>query len=254
MQLSCSALDDSMFESELFGHEKGAFVGCGGRHFGLFEAANGGTLFIDGIDHLPLPVQGKLVRAIESGNYRRAGGQASLKADVRLITATARNLLEMVEQGTFRDDLYYRIAGIKVDIPPLRDRRHDIPALAEDILNRLTGSTRASITARALDKLMTHDFPGNLHELGNILQQALTISTNGVITPELINIESSRQQFQQHKHDGASIREIEARHIADLLNRYGGHRRKVADELGISERTLYRKLVKYDLRNTGRRT
>jgi transcriptional regulator with PAS, ATPase and Fis domain len=254
MHISCSALDNNMFESELFGHEKGAFVGCGGRRFGLFESANRGTLFIDGIDQLPLPVQGKLVRAIETGTYHRRGGQEALRADVRIVSATTRNLLVMVEQGTFRADLYYRIAGIKVDIPPLRDRRQDIPALAEAILNRLTGSMKATITARAIDKLMTYDFPGNLHELRNILQQALIISTNGIITPELINIESFRQQFRQVKHDGASIREIEARHITDLLSRYGGHRRKVADELGISERTLYRKLVKYDLGNIGKRS
>jgi transcriptional regulator with PAS, ATPase and Fis domain len=252
IQVSCSALDKNTFESELFGHEKGALVGCGGRRFGLFESANNGTLFIDGIDQLPLPVQGKLVRAIETGTYHRLGGQQALKADVRIVSATTRNLLEMVEHGTFRADLYYRIAGIKVDIPPLRDRRQDLPVLAEAILNRLTGSMKAGISARAIDKLMTHDFPGNLHELRNILQQALIISTNGVITPELINIEFSRKKFQPDKHDGASIREIEARHIADLLTRHGGHRRKVADELGISERTLYRKLVKYDLRNTGK--
>jgi DNA-binding NtrC family response regulator len=258
MDISCSSIDDTMFESELFGHEKGAFNGCVGRRFGMFESADGGTLFIDEIEQLPFSVQGKLIRALETGTYRRVGGQEVLQADVRIISATNCNLLEMVEEGTFRADLYYRIAGIKIVIPPLRERRQDIPGLADVVLARLSkaNNKQGSLTEAAMEKLMTHDFPGNLHEMRNILQQALVLSTNGIITPDLINIDTSSQRYTQEtqpKRKGVSIREIEAKHIAALLSKHGGHRRRVADELGISERTLYRKLDKYDLAEVGKR-
>jgi transcriptional regulator with PAS, ATPase and Fis domain len=258
IHLSCSSVDDALCESELFGHEKGAFNGCVGRRFGMFESADGGTLFIKEIDQLPFSLQGKLIRALEAGTYRRVGGEEELQANVRIVSATHRNLLEMVEDGTFRADLYYRIAGIKVEIPPLRERRQDIPPLTETLLASISSAAnkKGTLTEKAMEKLLAYDFPGNLHELRNILQQALIVSTNGIITPELINLESPARQFRQNRQgarEGTSIREVEAKHIADLLAKFGGHRRKVADELGISERTLYRKLDKYDLNDVGRR-
>ena len=253
VQLPCTTIGESVFESELFGHERGAFNGCVGRRFGMFESADGGTLFIDDVDEIPMTVQGRLLRALESGSFRRIGGRETLNADVRIVSATSKNLLKMVEDGKFRADLYYRLAGIKIKIPPLRDRSSDIPALANELLKRMdtTGNKHYSINETAMRKLVDHAYPGNVRELKNILQQAAMLSTNGIITPELIELDMLTSEFNPNRRlsDNAnvSIKELEAKHIADLLAKHGGHRRKVADELGISERTLYRKLDKYNL-------
>ncbi len=256
VHLACTTIGESVFESELFGHERGAFNGCVGRRFGLFESADGGTLFIDEVDEIPMIVQGRLLRALESGSFRRIGGRETLKADVRIVSATSKNLLKMVEDGKFRADLYYRLAGIKVKIPPLRERSSDIPALANTLLKRLdtTGNKQYSINEAAMRKLVDHSYPGNVRELKNILQQAAMLSTNGIISPELIELDMLTSEFNPHRRlsDNAnvSIKQLEAKHIADLLAKHDGHRRKVADELGISERTLYRKLDKYNLADT----
>ncbi len=252
VQLACTTINEDMFESELFGHERGAFNGCVGRRFGMFETADGGTLFLDEIGEIPLSVQTRLLQALESGSFRRVGGRETLKADVRIVSATSQNLLSLVEQGKFRADLYYRIAGIKVSIPPLRDRRSDIPALANALLKRLDTPSHIqySISKEAMKSLTKYDYPGNVRELKNILQQAALLCTNGIITPELIQLDSSNQPGKQRRMADTSklsIKEMEAKHIGELLARYQGHRRKVAAELGISERTLYRKLDKYSL-------
>ena len=180
-------------------------------------------------------------------------------ADVRVVSATNRDLLRMVEAGEFRADLYYRIAGIKVTIPPLRERRTDIPAMAEALLNRLHDPRKLQchLTDESLQKLKMHDYPGNVRELKNILLQAVSLTTNGVITPDLINLEKSRRtteaaQRRHSDHEKLSIKDMESRHISDLLTQHHGHRRKVADELGISERTLYRKIDRYNLGNAGK--
>jgi len=255
IQLHCTTIGEAVFESELFGHERGAFNGCVGRRFGLFESADGGTLFIDEVSEIPLELQGRLLRALESGAFRRVGGRETLKADVRVVSCTNRDLIKMVEAGTFRADLYYRLAGIKIVIPPLRERTQDIPTLANTLIKRVDASHghTFSINDDAMEKLVKHAFPGNVRELKNILQQAAMLSTNGIITADLIQLDAITQPGEpglQRRHTDAanlSIRDLEAKHIADLLAKHDGHRRKVADELGISERTLYRKLDKYDL-------
>jgi len=253
ISLHCTTIGESVFESELFGHERGAFNGCIGRRFGMFESADGGTLFIDEVDEIPIAIQGRLLRALESGTFRRVGGRETLKADVRIVSATSRNLLQMVEAGEFRADLYYRLAGIKITIPPLRERASDIPALAEALLKRMDtkGGKAYSLNKAAMEKLSGHSFPGNVREMKNILQQAILLSTNGIITPDLIqldNLHPDDAQKRRHADNSkVSMKEMEAKHITELLDKYNGHRRKVADELGISERTLYRKLDKYNL-------
>ena len=260
IQLHCTTIGESVFESELFGHERGAFNGCIGRRFGLFESADGGTLFIDEADELPMSVQGRLLRALESGTFRRVGGREMLNANVRVISSTSRDLLKMVEDGEFRADLYYRLAGIKVTIPPLRDRKTDIPALAKALLNRMDqkGGKAYVLNPAAEKKLLSHSFPGNVRELKNILQQAALLSTNGIITPDLIHLDDIQpESMQKRRHadnSRLSIKELEAKHIAELLDKHEGHRRKVADELGISERTLYRKLDRYNLSGDSKRT
>ena len=187
-QLRCTTIGNTAFESELFGHERGAFNGCVGRRFGLFESADGGTLFIDEVSDVPIELQGRLLSALESGKYRRIGGRETLKADVRIVSCTSRDLLKLVEDGKFRADLYYRLAGIKVVIPPLRERKRDIPILAETLLTRIDSKHGHAykINDAALKKLIRHSFPGNIRELKNILQQAALLSTNGIITPCLL--------------------------------------------------------------------
>ena len=258
--VDCASIAESMFESELFGHERGAFTGCVGRKLGLFELADNGTLFLDEIGEIPLSMQAKLLRVLESGEYRRVGGTETLRADVRVVSATNRDLLEMVDQGKFRLDLYYRIAGIDVTLPALRERRGDIPALAKSMLSRMNGGHSCELNESAMTRLVTYDYPGNVRELRNILQKALVLSNNGIITAKDIRFDTNNQgnstTLQQStlatpekQKEGTSMAELEAAHISRLLEQHDGHRRKVADILGISERTLYRKLIRYELRD-----
>lgn len=256
--VDCASISENMFESELFGHERGAFTGCVGRKLGLFELADGGTLFLDEIGEIPLAMQAKLLRVLESGEYRRVGGVETLRADVRIVSATNRDLLERVDQGQFRLDLYYRIAGIDVTLPALRERRGDIPALAKALLSRMNGGLNFDLSASALERLVSYHYPGNVRELRNILQKALVLSDNGMIGAEHIRFDASGQSGEQQpilprpgaEHadiPSASMAELESGHIARLLEQHQGHRRKVAEILGISERTLYRKLNRYGL-------
>lgn len=253
--LNCASIADNLFEDEFFGHERGAFTGCIGRKPGLFEAADGGVLFLDEVGEIPVPMQAKLLRVLETGEFRRLGGVETLRADVRLVFATNRDLLGMAKAGQFRLDLYYRIAAIDVRLPSLRERRGDIPALAEAMLARMTraGAAPLRIAGDAMEKLLSHSFPGNVRELGNILQKAAAVCDHGVITAAHVHLGNHPLSHDSDPGpagtptEDASIARIEANHISELLARYNGHRRNVADALGISERTLYRKLRRYGL-------
>ncbi|MEO1765886.1 sigma-54 interaction domain-containing protein [Thiobacter aerophilum] len=254
--LDCAAIPESLFEAELFGHERGAFTGCVGRREGLFEQADGGTLFLDEIGEIPLSMQAKLLRVLETGEFRRVGGREIIRADVRLVSATNRDLLAMVDEGRFRQDLYYRIAGIDVRLPPLRERRSDIPALAEVLLGRLgtRDGRRYRFSDEALALLVQYDYPGNVRELRNIVQKAAALAPNGLIGPEHILFPHERDRRSVPEAPAPvpdrppRMVELEARHIAEMLTRHQGNRRRVAQALGISERTLYRKLARYQLR------
>lgn len=261
--VNCAAIAESMFESEFFGHERGAFTGCVGRKQGLFELAHGGTLFLDEIGEIPLSMQPKLLRMLETGEFRRVGGTEVLRADVRIISATNRNLLERVDQGLFREDLYYRIAGIDVTLPSLRERRQDIPALANALLTRISGIGKPAprLAADAIQRLMIYDYPGNVRELRNVLQKAAALCGKGVIharhiqfegavdqkSTQVVQLDLAARESAPVIHEPVSMEQMEIRHIRDLLAQHTGHRRKVADILGISERTLYRKLNRYGL-------
>lgn len=262
--VDCASIAESMFESELFGHERGAFTGCVGRKLGLFELADGGTLFLDEIGEIPLSMQAKLLRVLESGEYRRVGGTETLRADVRIVSATNRDLLDMADQGQFRLDLYYRIAGIDVTLPALRERRGDIPPLARALLSRMNGERNFYLREDAVARLLEHDYPGNVRELRNILQKALIMSNNGLITADHIRFDANghwgsdaspkpsnipQNVSKTFPQAATSISELESAHIARLLEQHQGHRRKVAEVLGVSERTLYRKLIRYGLRS-----
>ncbi len=258
LAVDCAAISQNLFESEIFGHERGAFTGCVGRKQGLFELAHNGTLFLDEIGELPGAMQAKLLRVLETGQFRRVGGREQLHADVRVVAATNRNLMAMVESGNFREDLYYRLACIIVELPPLRARRGDIPALAEALLARINhaNSARLYLTREAVERLVSYDFPGNVRELRNILQRAAALTSgtksgaihaNAIVVnrPPSNNLSSPERAVEPAEDMPANMRMIEQRYIVELLERFGGHRRTVAKALGISERTLYRKLRRY---------
>lgn len=260
LAVDCAAISESLFESEIFGHERGAFTGCIGRKQGLFELADHGTLFLDEIGELPAAMQAKLLRVLETGEFRRVGGREVLRADVRVVAATNRNLMAMVESGDFREDLYYRLACITVELPPLRARRSDIPALAEALLGRINqaNGSRLYLAGDALEQLVNYDFPGNVRELRNILQRAVALSSgarSGTIHAEAIVLNrvlsaaasAARVAVEPANDAPAGIRVIEQRYIVELLERFDGHRRSVARALGISERTLYRRLRRYEI-------
>ncbi|KPV41242.1 Fis family transcriptional regulator [Thiohalorhabdus denitrificans] len=248
--VDCSTLNGELFESEIFGHEPGAFTGCVGRKQGLFELADGGTLFLDEVGELPLAMQAKLLRALESGQFRRLGAEEAGSADVRVVTATNRDLAAMVREGTFREDLYYRLACITIQLPSLRERREDIPALAEALLTRINraNGTHCTLSSAALERLSAYDFPGNIRELRNILQRAVALCSGGVIGVEELGLEGESVPVERYRAAAPpSLRELELRSIQELLERYEGRRKPVAEALGMSERTLYRKLKRYGL-------
>jgi len=269
VSIDCASISEGIFESELFGHERGAFTGCVGHRHGLIESAENGTLFLDEIGEVPLALQGRLLRALETGSYRRLGGREDLHVDVRIICATHNNLRMMVEQGTFRADLYYRIAGISITIPPLRERRADIAPLIKAMLEKTRGNNGVAgrISNDAMEMLQLYDYPGNIRELQNILQKAVAISTGGVITSEMLQLnnfanvyinpladrrKTSRDPKAYIPSTNRSLTDVEATHIESLLHQHDGHRAKVAEELCISERTLYRKLKQYNLQDVGK--
>ncbi|MBT8126957.1 MAG: sigma 54-interacting transcriptional regulator [Gammaproteobacteria bacterium] len=267
VSIDCTAISEGMFESELFGCEQAVSEGGFGGHEGLIEDADGGTLFLNEVSEIPLNIQSRLLRVLESGKFRRLGGHEDLTADIRVICATHNNLRKMVEENTFRGDLYYRIAGISIAIPPLRERREDIPELAETLLQKVTNgdNIQCKITQDSLDVLSNYDYPGNIRELQNILQKAATLSTNGIITPDLLQLDEYANIYQNPLADRRSnsrnnddygkrsMSELESEHIRSLLSQFNGHRSKVAEILKISERTLYRKLKQYGLQDVGKK-
>lgn len=243
--INCAAVPETLFESELFGHERGAFSGSSGLKKGLFELADGGTLFLDEVAEIPLGLQAKLLRVLESGEFRRVGGTHTLKADVRLVSATNRRLLDEVDEKRFRLDLYYRLAGIDVDLPPLRERCEDIPGLAAFLLKRLAGARRACrLDATALAALQAYEFPGNVRELRNLLQRAVLTCRDGVIRAIDLHLPTVTAPALPGTQ---ALTEVERTHIRALLVAHAGHRNRVATALGITERTLYRKLKRYGL-------
>jgi DNA-binding NtrC family response regulator len=245
--INCAAVPENLFETELFGHERGAFSGSVGQKKGLFELADGGTLFLDEVAEIPLGLQAKLLRVLETGEFRRVGGTHTLKADVRLVSATNRKLLDEVDEKRFRLDLYYRLAGIDVNLPPLRERRDDIPGLAAFLLKRLAGGRRpCRLESSALSMLQAYDFPGNVRELRNLLQRAVLTCRDGVIHAADLQISAAARPVLPAS-TPQPLADIERAHIRTLLDTHAGHRGRVAAALGITERTLYRKLKRYGL-------
>lgn len=245
--VDCSGMTESLFESELFGYEKGAFTGATQRKTGLVEAAAGGTLFLDELGDIPLHLQVKLLRLLESGTFRRVGGVETLRADFRLVAATHHNLEEMMDAGTFRRDLYYRIAAFPIHLPALRERREDIPLLAKTMLERLAPGRPLYLTETAVEQLMQYSYPGNVRELRNLLERAILLSDGDAIDGQYLPAGSDLEWSipilpQTAQKEILPVDEVVRQYVRRALQQLGGDKRELARRLGISERTLYRKL------------
>jgi transcriptional regulator with PAS, ATPase and Fis domain len=246
--VDCSGLTETLFESELFGYEKGAFTGANARKKGLVETANGGTLFLDEMGDVPLPMQVKLLRLIESGAFRWVGSVETQQADFRLVAATHKPLQEMVADGRFRQDLYYRISAFPIHLPPLRDRAADIPMLVDSFLQRGgSGKHRVSVEPEAMTRLQVYDWPGNIRELRNVLDRARLFADDGIIHAEHMPIEfgnrpASRLAVQPPIATVRGRANTTDDELARLAVGFHGTRRELATHLNMSERTLYRRL------------
>jgi two-component system NtrC family response regulator len=250
--VNCGAIPETLLESELFGHEKGAFTGATARRIGRFEEADGGTLFLDEIGELSPPVQVKLLRFLQGREFQRLGGNQVLRADVRIISATNRNLEERVKEGSFRDDLYYRLNVVSMTIPPLRDRRGDIPLLIEYFTRRFSEENNKEIeglSSEAMDTLLKYDYPGNVRELENIIERAVVIARDRIISVKDLPFEDvSADHFTEHKEGGPlkdEIESLERTRIDEALEETGNNQTRAAELLGITERTLRYKMKKY---------
>ncbi len=250
--VNCSAIPKDLFESELFGHEKGAFTGAVKTKKGLFEEANGGTLFLDEIGDLPLPLQPKLLRVLQEGKVRRVGATTEISVDVKIITATNQNLKKLVEEGKFREDLYYRLNVLTLKIPPLRERPEDILELTGFFVKKYSEKygKKVEITPEALQKLLNYPFPGNVRELENIIHRLVIFST-GKITEkdlkELLEDEISRKEIDFSKPLPEQVAEFEKKLILEALKRTNYVQVKASKLLGIDEKTLRYKRKKYGI-------
>jgi len=249
IKVNCAALAEGVLESELFGHEKGAFTGAIHMKKGRFELADGGTLFLDEIGDLPQSVQVKLLRFLQESEFERVGGTETIQVDVRIITATNKNLTQLVKEEKFREDLYYRLKVVTIDVPPLRERKEDIPSIAEYHLKKFAEIHNKEIKGIAPDAmkiLKSYQWPGNIRELMNCLESSLIMGIDEEVTvaslpPFLTMIE----QDEESEHSSETLYAVEKKAILNTLNKYGGDKVKTAKVMDIGLRTLYNKLAKY---------
>lgn len=264
IDLNCAALQDTLLESELFGHEAGAFSGARARKLGLFEIADGGTLFLDEIMEMPAQLQSKLLRALETRSFFRVGGVKKVDVDVRLLAATNRDKDRAIAEGQFRADLMYRINSFEINIPPLRTRREDIKPLSEHLLEKIAGNNAPTLAPAAVEAINQFDWSGNVRQLRNCLERAVLLSDGGTITvrelpPEVVyrtETPSISVSYNAPTGNGVSsfqnaaptnLRDVERQQIIGALEKTGWHRGKTAELLGISPSTLYRRLREYEL-------
>jgi len=252
--VNCGAISPDLIESELFGHEKGAFTGATAQRKGAFELANNGTIFLDEIGELPIALQPKLLRSLEQKEVKRVGGNDLFLADVRILAATNRNLREEIPRKTFREDLYFRIGAITVTIPPLRDRREDVVPIARHFLSQAgipASGTIPTLSPAALDALVSHDWPGNVREVRNAIQRAVVMAESGELIGHDFSFlrQAATQEAETDKPSGLSRWEqAERTNILGELARQMGNKTKAARELGIAKSTLFEKLKKYGIR------
>ncbi|MBW2048717.1 MAG: sigma 54-interacting transcriptional regulator, partial [Deltaproteobacteria bacterium] len=247
--VNCGGFPETLIESELFGYEAGAFTGAAKAKPGRFKLAEGGTLLLDEIGDLPLPLQVKLLRVLQEKAYEPLGAVETVKTDVRIIAATNRDLETMVADGTFRQDLYYRVNVINIDIPPLRERMEDVPLLVDHFIRHFSmvhDKDVSSISPRALDILMGHDYPGNIRELDNIIEHGCVLCQGGIIRLKNLPrwIRPSEKDSHVHLGTDLSLEEVERRFIVSVLEKNGWNRQAAANELKIHKTTLFRKIKK----------
>ncbi|MBN1351661.1 sigma-54-dependent Fis family transcriptional regulator [candidate division KSB1 bacterium] len=258
LAVNCAALAENLLESELFGHEKGAFTGADRLRKGRFELADKGTLFIDEVGEIPMATQVKLLRVLQEQTFERVGGVEPIQVNVRIIAATNRNLEDMIESNRFREDLFYRLNVVRINIPPLRKRKADIPMLVDYFLKKVSGENQKSVSGisrEAMDQLMKYDFPGNVRELENIIEQAVVLSRSEmVVSNDLpITVRAAQQggQKQDDLQEGTFLERVEAfekQLIDEALEEAHGIQTKAARILGITERHLRYKLKKYGMK------
>jgi two-component system NtrC family response regulator len=254
--VNCGALQENLLESELFGHEKGAYTGAASRRIGRFEEADGGTLFLDEIGELSPGIQVKLLRFLQEREISRLGSNTSISVDVRIISATNRDLDAQVKEGAFREDLFYRLKVVTMSLPPLRERKEDLPALIDHFMEKFArenGNKINGITAEARDLLMKYDYPGNVRELVNIMERAVVITQDDYITmTDLPFKNDSFTDFPDRKASGSLLEmrdELEKNLITEAMAKVANNQTKAAEILGMTRRMLRYKLKKYDLNN-----
>ena len=256
--INCAAIVENLLESELFGHEKGSFTGAQARKLGKFELAMDGTLFLDEVGELAPSLQAKLLRALQERVFERVGGTQQIATTCRVIAATNRDLMAEVAAGRFREDLIYRLRVIHIRMPALRERREDIPLLAEGLLARIAeraDKPLPQLTERAMSVLQVYDWPGNVREMENLLTQAMVHARNGIITPDLLvftgrseqAVEGAAEQVSPEALVLRTLDQVEEEHVQRVLRYTGGHKGRTSDILGISRPALDRKIVKYNL-------
>ncbi len=250
--VDCGSLVENLFESELFGHVKGSFTGATATKYGRLELANGGTVFFDEIGNISINIQTKLLRVLQERQITKVGSSQVINVDVRVVAATNKDLHEAVKMGTFRDDLFYRLSVVPITLPPLRDRRGDIPLLADNFLrkyNHKRKKTVRSISDGAMKALIAYDWPGNVRELENAIERAVVLTENEVIEPsDLLYYGLSAEAPSRLPADlPQRLDDVEKQHIARMLKKYSEHKGKTADALGIDRKTLRAKLRRYEL-------
>ena len=254
--VNCGALQENLLESELFGHEKGSYTGASSRRIGRFEEADGGTLFLDEIGELSPSIQVKLLRFLQEREISRLGSNINIAVDVRIISATNRDLETQVKEGSFREDLFYRLKVVAISLPPLRERKEDLPALLDHFMEKFArenGRNIQGMTAEARDLLLKYDYPGNVRELVNIMERAVVIARDNYITVSDLPFKSDSFTESSGKRLSGSLRdsleELEKHLISEALTKAADNQSKAAEILGMSERMLRYKLKKYDLKN-----
>jgi len=272
--VSCAAIPGTLLESEMFGHERGAFTDAKERRLGKFELAQGGTLYLDEIGDMPVELQTKLLRALQERTIERVGGQESIRVDVRVLAATNRDLEVAIRQGFFREDLYYRLNVVTLNLPPLRERRRDVPLLVEHFLAKYADSLgERGVAPEALDRLVGHEWPGNVRELENVIQRAMVLAQNGVILPEhlpigpvsaaaSVAVDATLEEIVERKllECVRGLRERSSANLYDLiiglvekpllravLRETGGNQVRAAQILGINRNTLRKKLTEHGI-------
>lgn len=255
IKINCAAITETLFESEIFGHERGAFTGAHHRKEGHFRQADGGTIFLDEVSEISPAMQAKLLRVLQEREFTRIGGEEVIKVDVRIVAATNKDLTKEIEDGSFREDLYYRLNVVNIVMPPLRERKEDIPLLAQNFLlsfSKQNHKNLKGITPRGMDKLIRYDWPGNVREISNVIERAVILSRYEYVDEhdlpyfvEKTNREEPSEHEEETVREEQSLEDVEKKTVLKTLESAGGNKSETARRLGITRRTLHKKLKKY---------